>query len=72
MIPAAILELAPIWTLADITNGLMIVPNVLALLALRKVLRNETDLFCTEIKSTGQNQPESIESKPTKVLLERS
>lgn len=42
---APFLALKPIWLLADITNALMIVPNLIALLALRKVVIQETKLY---------------------------
>lgn len=38
----AFLTLDVIWVLADIVNGLMAIPNLIALLALRKVITTET------------------------------
>jgi AGCS family alanine or glycine:cation symporter len=38
----AFLTLDVIWVLADIVNGLMAIPNLIALLALRKVIKAET------------------------------
>ena len=42
---APFLTLEPIWLLADITNALMILPNLVALLYLRKVIINETKKY---------------------------
>ncbi len=42
---APFLSLEPIWLLADITNALMIVPNLIALIALRKVVVDETNKY---------------------------
>lgn len=39
---APFLTLEPIWLLADITNALMIIPNLIALIGLRKVVIGET------------------------------
>ena len=36
------MTLDPIWMLADITNALMGIPNLIALLGLRKVVISET------------------------------
>ena len=48
---APFLTLEPIWLMADITNALMIIPNLIALLGLRKVVISETK----EISSTGKS-----------------
>lgn len=50
IIPGAILELATVWHVADIFNGLMAVPNLLALLFLKPVLVNETKLFLDRVR----------------------
>lgn len=42
---APFLSLEPIWLLADITNALMIIPNLIALLGLRKDVIKETQDF---------------------------
>lgn len=55
MIPASILQLSVVWTVADISNGLMILPNLLGLLLLRKVIRSETDLFCKILKNEAKH-----------------
>lgn len=41
----AFLKLDAIWTMADIVNGLMAIPNLIALVALSGVIVKETDLY---------------------------
>lgn len=41
----AIGKLETVWTLTDIMNGLMAFPNLIALLGLSFVIKNETNLF---------------------------
>ncbi len=43
----AFLQLDMIWVLADIVNGLMAIPNLIGLIALRHVVIEETKLFFT-------------------------
>ena len=50
VIPGAILELATVWHVADIFNGLMAIPNLLALLFLKPVLVKETELFLDKVR----------------------
>ena len=50
VIPGAILELATVWHVADIFNGLMAIPNLLALLFLKPVLVKETKLFLDKVR----------------------
>lgn len=45
VIPGAAVNLNLVWTLADATNGLMAIPNLIALIALSGVLVSETKLF---------------------------
>lgn len=47
---APFLTLKPIWLLADITNALMIIPNLIALLALRKIVVEETKNYFEKLK----------------------
>ena len=42
---APFMTLEPIWMLADITNALMVIPNLIALLGLRKVVISETKKY---------------------------
>ncbi|MDW0617483.1 sodium:alanine symporter family protein [Mannheimia haemolytica] len=48
---APFLQLDTIWTLADIVNGLMAFPNLIALIALRKVIISETKDFFARLKT---------------------
>ncbi|QLB19285.1 alanine/glycine:cation symporter family protein [Mannheimia granulomatis] len=49
---APFLKLDTIWTIADIVNGLMAFPNLIALIALRKVILTETKDFFTRLKKS--------------------
>ena len=49
----AFLTLDVIWVLADIVNGLMTIPNLIALLALRKVIAAETEQYFEKLKLRG-------------------
>jgi AGCS family alanine or glycine:cation symporter len=46
----AVLELEIIWKVSDITNGLMAFPNLIAILALSKVVVTETNSFLAVLK----------------------
>ena len=48
---APFLELQTIWTIADIVNGLMAFPNLIALIALRKVIIGETKAYFASLKA---------------------
>lgn len=52
---APFLTLEPIWLLADITNALMILPNLIALLGLRKVVVSETKKYFDREERTKVN-----------------
>jgi len=52
----AFLTLDVIWVLADIVNGLMAIPNLIALLALRKVIETETGQYFKRNKSLEENK----------------
>ncbi|AAM32358.1 alanine/glycine:cation symporter family protein [Methanosarcina mazei] len=54
----AFLTLDVIWVLADIVNGLMTIPNLIALLALRKVIAAETEQYFEKLKLKGP-EPEN-------------
>jgi AGCS family alanine or glycine:cation symporter len=55
VIPGAALKMEIAWHLADISNGLMVIPNLIALIALSGVIVKETEAFLVianrEIKS---------------------
>ncbi len=45
VIPGAIVKMEIAWYVADILNGLMVIPNLIALIALSGVIVNDTNLF---------------------------
>lgn len=49
IIPGAFLKLNTAWYLADISNGLMVIPNLIALIALSKVSLTETETFIKKL-----------------------
>jgi len=51
IIPGAALELDLVWAIADISNGLMAIPNLIALIGLSKVLSKETGDFIKQIRA---------------------
>lgn len=56
VIPGAALKLESVWYFADITNGLMAIPNLIALVALSPVIVKETKTFLQVIaqENTGK------------------
>ncbi len=48
-----------IFTVADIVNGLMAIPNLIGLIGLRNVIAHETELYFSKLK--GRTQEEEIE-----------
>ena len=55
----AFLTLDVIWVLADIVNGLMAIPNLIALLALRKVITAETRQYFEKLRVEDLNPVKS-------------
>ena len=51
------LELGLIWTLADIVNGLMAVPNLIGLIGLSGVVASETRLYFAELRLVSEDVP---------------
>ena len=47
---------AAVWTIADIFNGLMAIPNMIALLALSGVVARETRSFLTRLAANGGHE----------------
>ena len=45
-----------IWILADIVNGLMAIPNLIGLLALRNVVVEETKLYFSQFNQAATNK----------------
>ena len=44
------MTVSAVWTIADIFNGLMALPNIIALLALSGVVAKETNAYFKELK----------------------
>lgn len=55
VIPGAALQMETVWHIADIMNGLMVIPNLIALIALSGVIVAETQSF---LKIVRQEQDE--------------
>ena len=54
------LQLNLIWILADIVNGLMAFPNLIALIGLRKVVIEETRDYFARLKMNHHDQDEIV------------
>ncbi|MGN1033408.1 MAG: alanine:cation symporter family protein, partial [Intestinibacter sp.] len=52
----AFLKLEMVWIIADIVNGLMAIPNLIALLALSSVVISETKLYMDHLQSLDKSQ----------------
>ena len=57
---AAFLKLEVIWTLADIVNGLMAIPNLIALIGLSGVVVAETRRFNEHVKEEERKTEKEI------------
>ena len=64
LIPGAVLELDVVWKIADITNGMMALPNLIALAAMSKIIVAETDSFLKLVKKEKQLSEASTEQEP--------
>lgn len=62
----SILKLDLIWIIADIVNGLMAIPNLIALVGLSPVVIHETKLYFEKLKS--EESPEDEEMIMSKAL----
>ena len=54
----AFLKREAIWILADIVNGLMAIPNLIALIALSGVIVAETNKYMNRHKKTARSSAE--------------
>ena len=54
----AFIHLNLIWILADIVNGLMAIPNLIALISLRKVVIEETKDYFSRLNANQFDQDE--------------
>jgi AGCS family alanine or glycine:cation symporter len=50
VLPGALLSLEFVWSLANILNGLMAIPNLIGLFLLASVIRRETKIFDLALK----------------------
>jgi AGCS family alanine or glycine:cation symporter len=50
VLPGSTLKMETAWHLADISNGLMVIPNLIALIGLSKILVNETQAFLESVR----------------------
>lgn len=53
IIPGTALNMAMVWHIADIANGLMVIPNLIALILLAKVIKDETAKFLGQVEREG-------------------
>jgi AGCS family alanine or glycine:cation symporter len=60
VIPGAALKMEMVWDLADIMNGLMVIPNLIALIALSGVIVAETKSFLQVVKREKAVADESV------------
>jgi AGCS family alanine or glycine:cation symporter len=56
VIPGAALQMHTAWHFADISNGLMVIPNLIALIALSRVLVKETQTFLEDTENQKNAQ----------------
>lgn len=63
VIPGAALKMEIAWHLADIMNGLMVIPNLIALLALSGVIVAETRLFLKVVASEAADKEAAVKAK---------
>ena len=52
----AVLKLEVVWTLSDIFNGLMVIPNIIGVLAHRKEVAKETDNYILEYRKLREDK----------------
>lgn len=57
VIPGAIVQMNIAWHLADISNGLMVIPNLIALVGLSKVIVKETQKFLSTVDQEKDVRP---------------
>jgi AGCS family alanine or glycine:cation symporter len=60
VIPGAALKMEIAWHLADISNGLMVIPNLIALIALSSVIVKETQTFLTQVEKEKRQPISSL------------
>jgi alanine or glycine:cation symporter, AGCS family len=60
IIPGAALDLRMVWAFADISNALMAIPNLFALLGLSKILVKETESFTLRLNEETRQKKHGI------------
>lgn len=60
VIPGAALKLELVWSIADIANGLMAIPNLIALICLSPIILLETKAFIAVIKSETKTEIDHV------------
>lgn len=65
VIPGAALKIETVWLLADIMNGLMAIPNLIALIGLTGVITAETAFFLESVKKEEAENRRVSEKKVT-------
>ncbi|NGX58795.1 MAG: Amino-acid carrier protein AlsT [Chlamydiae bacterium] len=50
IIPGAAIKMEIVWLIADVTNGLMVIPNLIALIMLSSVIVKETEAFLVSVE----------------------
>ena len=61
----AFIKLDVIWILADIVNGLMAIPNLIALIGLSGVVVAETKKYFDYLKEEKKDMPDDLEEEAT-------
>ena len=56
IIPGSVMKMELAWHLADITNGLMVIPNLIALIGLSGVIVAENRKFLDLVKKEQQDE----------------
>jgi AGCS family alanine or glycine:cation symporter len=59
IIPGAALKIETVWTIADIMNGFMVVPNLIALIGLSHVITTETQQFLRTVEEESRVEASS-------------
>ena len=60
VIPGAALKMQIVWNFADMMNGLMAIPNLIALLALSGLIVKETQSFLKQVESEKQKPSSAV------------
>lgn len=64
IIPGAALKMEIVWHLADISNGLMVIPNLIALIGLSGIIVKETQTFLEKVDHEKRYGTPKLEKEP--------